>query len=43
MRGLIEDPNPFVSHHEAAALEGETMAREMESAIRDEPGRETRP
>lgn len=42
MRGLIDDPNPFVSHHEAAALEGESMAREMEAAIQDEPGREGR-
>ena len=33
MRGVIEDPNPFVSHHEAAALEGETMVREMRGAI----------
>lgn len=29
MRGLIEDPNPFVSQHDAAALEGEIMVREM--------------
>lgn len=29
IRGIIEDPNPFVSQHEAAALEGEVMVREM--------------
>jgi len=33
MRGLIEDPTPFVSAHEAAALEGETLAREMQAVI----------
>ena len=33
MRGLIEDPNPFVSHHEAAALEGEAMVRDMEAGM----------
>lgn len=27
MRGLIEDPHPFVSAHEAAELEGETLAK----------------
>ena len=33
MRGDIEDPNPFVSHHEAAALEGEAMVRDMEAGM----------
>lgn len=33
MRGDIEDPNPFVSHHEAAALEGEAMLRDMEAGM----------
>ena len=33
MRGDIEDPNPFVSHHEAAALEGEAMGRDMEAGM----------
>ncbi|MBL9075105.1 TRAP transporter small permease subunit [Tabrizicola sp.] len=27
MQGLIEDPHPFVSAHEAAELEGETLAK----------------
>ncbi|MDF3905509.1 TRAP transporter small permease subunit [Paracoccus sp. AS002] len=36
MRGIIEDPNPFVSAHEAAAMEGEIMVREMTAAIEDE-------
>lgn len=35
MRGIIPDPTPFVSHHDAAAMEGEVMAREM-GAARDE-------
>lgn len=43
MRGLIPDPNPFVSHHAAAALEGEAMARDMEAALDDDtPGPEAR-
>ncbi len=43
MRGLIDDPNPFVSHHTAAALEAEAMARDMEAALQDEkPGEESR-
>lgn len=29
MRGLIEDPNPFVSAHEAAELEGKALAEEV--------------
>lgn len=29
MRGLIEDPHPFVSAHEAAELEGEHLARSV--------------
>ena len=29
MRGLIEDPHPFVSAHEAAELEGEQLARSV--------------
>lgn len=36
MRGIIPDPTPFVSHHTAAELEGEAMAREMEAALGDE-------
>lgn len=40
MTGLIEDPTPFVSHHDAAAQEGEAMARGMENAMLDDPRRE---
>jgi len=29
MRGLIEDPHPFISAHEAAELEGAALAREV--------------
>ena len=29
MRGLIEDPHPFISAHEAAEKEGEELAREV--------------
>lgn len=29
MRGLIEDPNPFISAHEMAELEGQTLAKEI--------------
>lgn len=29
MRGVIEDPNPFVSAHHAAELEGEALAKEV--------------
>ncbi|MFC3221235.1 TRAP transporter small permease subunit, partial [Tianweitania populi] len=29
MRGLIEDPNPFVSAHEAAELEGQAIAEDI--------------
>lgn len=32
MRGLIEDPHPFVSAHEAAELEGEQLARSVAEA-----------
>ncbi|MFN0113266.1 MAG: TRAP transporter small permease subunit [Paracoccaceae bacterium] len=32
MRGLIPDPTPFVSQHEAAALEGEELARAVAGA-----------
>ena len=40
MRGLIEDPNPFVSHHEAAELEGAAMVREMEAGLHAGDSRE---
>jgi len=33
MRGVIEDPTPFVSAHEAAAVESEMMAREMQAVL----------
>ncbi|MDS9468003.1 TRAP transporter small permease subunit [Paracoccus sp. MBLB3053] len=36
MRGVIPDPNPFVSHHAAAAMEGDAMVREMEAGIGDD-------
>jgi len=36
MRGIIPDPTPFVSHHTAAELEGEAMARDMEAALDDD-------
>ncbi len=29
MRGLLEDPNPFVSAHETADLEGKALAEEV--------------
>ena len=29
MRGLMEDPHPFVSAHEAAELEGKALAEEV--------------
>jgi TRAP-type mannitol/chloroaromatic compound transport system permease small subunit len=29
MRGVIDDPNPFISAHEMAELEGETLAKEI--------------
>jgi TRAP-type mannitol/chloroaromatic compound transport system permease small subunit len=29
MQGLIDDPNPFVSAHEAAELEGEAIAKDI--------------
>ena len=32
MRGVIEDPTPFVSQHEAAELEGAAMVAEMADA-----------
>ncbi|MBP8931298.1 MAG: TRAP transporter small permease subunit [Paracoccus sp.] len=40
MRGVIEDPNPFVSHHEAAELEGAAMVREMEAGLHAGDSRE---
>ncbi len=43
MRGIIEDPTPFISTHEAAAMEGDILAREMAAALEDEKqGEETR-
>ena len=42
MRGIIPDPNPFVSAHAAAALEGEAMAKNMEAAMADDTHAETR-
>lgn len=35
MRGVIPDPTPFISHHEAAELEGQSMAQEMGGALAD--------
>lgn len=35
MRGIIPDPTPFVSHHEAAELEGSAMAQEMGAGLAD--------
>ena len=40
MLGDMEDPTPFVSHHEADALEGEALARELEAAMLDGSPRE---
>jgi TRAP-type mannitol/chloroaromatic compound transport system permease small subunit len=40
MLGDMEDPTPFVSHHEAAALEGEALARDLEAAMLDGSPRE---
>ncbi len=40
MRGVIEDPDPFVSHHEAAELEGAAMVREMEAGLHAGDSRE---
>ncbi|MCO5066186.1 MAG: TRAP transporter small permease subunit [Rhizobiaceae bacterium] len=31
MRGDMEDPNPFISAHEAAELEGQALAKEIKS------------
>jgi len=42
MRGIIPDPTPFVSHHTAAELEGEAMARDMEAALLDDTDEGTR-
>ena len=39
MTGVIEDPNPFVSHHDAATLEGEAMVRDMEAGMQIGDGR----
>ncbi|AXC50435.1 C4-dicarboxylate ABC transporter [Paracoccus suum] len=33
MRGIIPDPTPFVSHHEAAELEGQAIAQEMAQLV----------
>ncbi|WP_333817538.1 TRAP transporter small permease subunit [Tabrizicola sp.] len=41
MRGVIEDPHPFISAHEAAEIEAEQMARTV-AELAPEPGRETR-
>jgi hypothetical protein len=30
MRGLMEDPNPFVSAHEQAEIEGKALAEEVQ-------------
>lgn len=34
MRGVIEDPAPFVSHHDAASIEGEEMMSAMDTEAR---------
>lgn len=34
MRGVIDDPAPFVSHHKAASVEGEDMAAAMDLETR---------
>ena len=39
MTGVIEDPNPFVSQHDAAPLEGEAMVRDMEAGMQIGDGR----
>jgi TRAP-type mannitol/chloroaromatic compound transport system permease small subunit len=39
MRGLMEDPHPFVSAHEAAALEGEALARAVAGGRDGEDGK----
>ena len=39
MRGVIDDPTPFVSHHDAATLEGEAMVRDMEAGMQIGDGR----
>ncbi|RCW88860.1 TRAP transporter small permease subunit [Paracoccus lutimaris] len=40
MNGVIDDPNPFISHHEAAELEGAAMVREMEAGLHTGDSRE---
>ncbi|SFA46253.1 TRAP-type mannitol/chloroaromatic compound transport system, small permease component [Paracoccus halophilus] len=40
MAGMIEDPSPFVSHHAAAAQEGEAMLRGTKGAQDDVAARE---
>lgn len=42
MRGLIEDPHPFVSAHEAAELEGAALAAEVARLAEEEAKSETR-
>ncbi len=39
MRGLIEDPHPFVSAHEAAELEGAALAAEVSRLAEEEAAR----
>jgi TRAP-type mannitol/chloroaromatic compound transport system permease small subunit len=34
MQGIIEDPNPFISAHQAAELEGEALAKEVGGELR---------
>lgn len=40
MRGVIPDPTPFVSQHEAAALEGEALVRELGTGEFDQTSRQ---
>lgn len=37
MRGLIEDPHPFVSHHQAAEIEAVAMAEDATRRTGDKP------
>ena len=37
MRGLMEDPHPFVSHHEAAELEGAAIAEDATKRTGEKP------
>jgi TRAP-type mannitol/chloroaromatic compound transport system permease small subunit len=41
MQGLIEDPHPFVSAHEAAELEGAALAREVSDLAKANAGDRT--